>query len=383
MGSDSVAAAMSQVIAAASDPMFGLFRVLTDDGGADPAHDPALDTATLLQMYREMRRLRLLDERMLLVQRQGRIGFYGEVKGQEATPIAAGFALRGDDWVFPGLREGAVMLVRGFPLATYIAQCWGNGLDVQKGRQMPSHFSGRAVNQVSWSSCIGPQIPQAVGAAWAMKLQGHDRVAVGFFGDGATSQPDFHNACNFAGVHQVPVVLVCQNNHWAISVPSHAQTAAPTFASKAVAYGIPGVRVDGNDVLAVYAVLRAAAERARSGEGPTLVECVTYRIGAHSSSDDPTRYRAQSEVDQWLRRDPLDRFRAYMAGRGLLDDAAEAALGESLDAEIRAAIAEAEGAGPVPRESLVDDVYGSRPWHLEAQRAELLGRPAAKGHGAA
>lgn len=373
---------MSQVVAAASDPMFGLFRVLDDEGVADPRFDPGLDDATVTRMYRALRQLRLLDERMLLVQRQGRIGFYGEVKGQEATPIAAGFALRGDDWVFPGLREGAVMLVRGFPLATYVAQCWGNSLDVQKGRQMPSHYSGRAVNQVSWSSCIGPQVPQAVGAAWAMKLRGHDSVAVGFFGDGATSQPDFHNACNFAGVYKVPAVLVCQNNHWAISVPSREQSAAPTFASKAVAYGIPGVRVDGNDALAVYAVLHAAAERARAGGGPTLVECVTYRIGAHSSSDDPTRYRAQAEVDAWVRRDPVERFRKYMVRRGLLDDAREAALVEALDTEIRAAIVEAEAAAPVPRESLFDDVYAAPPAHLQAQRAELLGRPPAKGHGA-
>ena len=158
---------MSVTLASADDPMFGLLRVLTDDG--DVSSDPGVDDATLRRMYRELRRLRTLDEKMLIVQRQGRIGFYGEVKGQEATPVATGFALRADDWVFPGLREGAVMLVRGFPLATYVAQCWGNGLDVQKGRQMPSHFSGRAVNQVSWSSCIGPQIPQAVGAAWAMR----------------------------------------------------------------------------------------------------------------------------------------------------------------------------------------------------------------------
>lgn len=360
----------------------GLFRVLADDGGLQPGIELGLDDDTLRKMYRELRRLRLLDEKMLIVQRQGRIGFYGEVKGQEATPIATGFALRSDDWVFPGLREGAVMLVRGFPLATYVAQCWGNGLDVQKGRQMPSHYSGRAVNQVAWSSCIGPQVPQAVGAAWAMKLQGHDRVAVGFFGDGATSQPDFHNACNFAGVYKLPALLVCQNNHWAISVPSSAQTASESFAVKALAYGIPGIRVDGNDPLAVYVAMRDAAARARRGEGATLIECVTYRIGAHSSSDDPSRYRKQEEVDAWVAKDPVDRFRRFVLAYGLETEASDAALTEALSAEIGAAINEAEAAPELKRETLFEDVYEGLPWHLREQQDELLARPQAKGHGA-
>jgi pyruvate dehydrogenase E1 component alpha subunit len=371
---------MSLTLASADDPMFGLLRVLTDEG--DVSRDPNVDDATLKRMYRELRRLRTLDEKMLIVQRQGRIGFYGEVKGQEATPVATGFALRADDWVFPGLREGAVMLVRGFPLATYVAQCWGNGLDVQKGRQMPSHFSGRSVNQVSWSSCIGPQIPQAVGTAWAMRKQGKDSVAVAFFGDGATSQPDFHNALNLAGVWKAPVVFVCQNNHWAISIPSSQQTAAPTFASKAIAYGMPGVRVDGNDVLAVYCAVRDAAERARQGGGPTLIESVTYRIGAHSSSDDPTRYRDQAEVEAWLKKDPLDRFRRFLVAYGLHDEAREAAMQSEIDAEIRAAIAEAEAAPAVERATLFDDVYAEQPWHLREQAEAMERAPVAPAHDA-
>lgn len=371
---------MPDVIADRDDPMFGLRRVILDDGSSDPATDPALDETTLHRIYREMRRLRLLDEKMLIVQRQGRIGFYGEVKGQEATPIAAGFALDPEDRVFPGLREGAVMLVRGFPLATYVAQCWGNARDVQKGRQMPSHFSGRSVNQVSWSSCIGPQVPQAVGAAWAAKLQGQRHIAVGFLGDGATSQADFHHAMNFAGTYKVPVVIVCQNNHWAISVPSSRQSAAPTFASKAVAYGMPGVRVDGNDVLAVYSAIREAAARARRGEGPTFIESVTYRMGAHSSSDDPTRYRSNEEVETWRRRDPIDRFRKYMAHRGLVTDASDEALLRELGDEIGAAINTAEAAGAVARESIFEDVYAELPWHLREQRDELLRTKPPEGH---
>ena len=369
---------MPDVIAASDAPIFGLSRVLDD--ACNATRDVGLDDATLLRIYRELRRLRLLDEKMLLVQRQGRIGFYGEVKGQEATPIATGFALEASDWVFPGLREGAVMLVRGFPLATYLSQCWGNSLDVQKGRQMPSHFSGRAVNQVSWSSCIGPQIPQAVGAAMAMRARGDHSVAVGFCGDGATSEPDFHNAMTFAARFNAPVVIVCQNNHWAISVPSRSQTAAPTFASRAVAYGIPGVRVDGNDALAVYEAVREAAPRARKGHGPTFIESVTYRMGAHSSSDDPTRYRSNDEVAMWAQRDPVERFRRFVTQRGLVSEAHEAALSEELSAEISAAITEAERHAPPPREGIFDDVYADLPWNLREQRAALMASEPAKSH---
>jgi pyruvate dehydrogenase E1 component alpha subunit len=369
---------MPDVIAASDDPIFGLVRVLDDEGHA--TRDVGLDDRALLQMYRELKRLRLLDEKMLLVQRQGRIGFYGEVKGQEATPIATGFALDASDWVFPGLREGALMLVRGFPLATYLAQCWGNSLDVQKGRQMPSHFSGRAVNQVAWSSCIGPQVPQAVGAAMAMRARGDRAIAVGFCGDGATSEPDVHNAMTFAAKFRAPVVIICQNNHWAISVPSRSQTAAPTFASRAVAYGIPGVRVDGNDALAVYDVVRKAADRARAGGGPTFIESVTYRMGAHSSSDDPTRYRSNDEVADWARRDPVERFRRFMTWRGIINETSEEHLLEELGAEIHAAITEAERHGAPAREGIFDDVYAELPWNLREQRESLRATEPAKGH---
>lgn len=373
---------MSVVVAGPDAPEFGLLRALQEDGSFVPAMLAEVGAERAKAMYRALRQLRVLDERMLVIQRQGRIGFYGEVKGQEATPIATGFALAPEDWVFPALREGAIMLVRGFPLSTYVAQCFGNSCDVQKGRQMPSHYSGRSVNQVSWSSCIGPQVPQAVGAAWAMKLQRKATIAVGFCGDGATSQPDFHNAMNFAAVYKAPCVLVCQNNHWAISVPSEKQSASPTFASKAVAYGMPGVRVDGNDVVAVWHVLREAAERARSGGGPTFVECVTYRMGAHSSSDDPSRYRAQSEVDAWALKDPVERMRRALTLAGLLTAEEDEAQTAELDGLVRAAITEVESASNPARETLFDDVYAELPWHLREQR-EALGRaaPAATGHG--
>jgi pyruvate dehydrogenase E1 component alpha subunit/2-oxoisovalerate dehydrogenase E1 component alpha subunit len=354
------------------DPDIALTRVLRDDGSADPATDPFLSDETLLRAYREMRRVRMIDARMILLQRQGRVGFYGAAHGQEAVPIATGLALEERDWVFPALREQAVMLVRGFPLRAFVAQVFANSGDVLKGRQMPSHQSGRAVNQVSWSSCIAPQLPQAVGAAWAMRARKTGAIAVAFCGDGATSQADFHAAMNFAGVWRAPCVLVCQNNHWSISVPTEKQTASRTIAVKARAYGMPGVRVDGNDLLAVYKVMADAVDRARSGGGPTFVEALTYRMGAHSTSDDPTRYRSQAEVEEWARKDPLDRLRKHLVRAGLVTDELDAALEKELVAEIAAAIDEVEQMPPPARATLLDDVYAEMPWHLREQLESLL-----------
>jgi len=357
------------------DHDLGLLRVLADDGSFDAHAAPAIDLPVLLRAYREIKRLRVLDARMMLLQRQGRIGFYGTCTGQEATPIAAGLVLAQQDWVFQALRESSIMLVRGFPLTQYIAQIFGNALDVLKGRMQPSHMAGRSVNQVSWSSCISTQLPQAVGAAWAAKMQGHDTVVLGFVGDGGTSEPDFHNAMNFAAVFRVPCVMVCQNNHWAISVPASKQSASETFAMKGRAYGVPSYRVDGNDFLAVYSTLRRCVDEARAGHGPSFVECVTYRIGAHSSSDDPTRYRTQEEVDIWLARDPLARLRRALTHLDAWSDAKEEALEKELNAEIGEAIQEVEKHGPPAATSLFDDVYAELPWNLVEQRAELARCP--------
>jgi pyruvate dehydrogenase E1 component alpha subunit/2-oxoisovalerate dehydrogenase E1 component alpha subunit len=330
-----------------------------------------LSPETLLALYRAMTRIRVVDERMGTLQRAGRVGFHGGCTGQEAACIGSAAALRPSDWVFQALREGAAMLLRGFPLVTYLAQCFGNSGDVVKGRQMPSHPSGRAVNQVSWSSCIGNQLPQAVGAAWAAKLKHEDTVVLAYLGDGATSTGDFHTALNFAAVARVPVVFVCQNNQWSISVPFRAQTATATVAEKAAAYGLPGVKVDGNDVEAVYAATAAAVARARRGEGPSLIEAETYRVGPHSSADDPSRYREAAEVEAWRAKDPLVRTRARLEAAGLWDEAREAALLAGLSAEVAAAIREAEALPPVPPESLFEGVYARLPWHLAEQRSEL------------
>jgi pyruvate dehydrogenase E1 component alpha subunit/2-oxoisovalerate dehydrogenase E1 component alpha subunit len=309
---------------------------------------------------------------MMTLQRQGRIGFYGACTGQEAACIGSAFALRPTDWIFPALREGAAMLLRGFPLVPYIAQVFGNRGDITKGRQMPSHQAARSVNQVSWSSCIGTQLPQAVGAAWAAKLKGEDAVVMAYMGDGATSSADFHVAMNLAGVSKAPVVFVCQNNHWSISVPSSRQTASESFAIKAKAYGFPGVKVDGNDVEAVHGAAAEAVERARGRGGPTLIEAETYRIGAHSSSDDPTRYRDSGEVEEWKARDPLDRLRRKLLASNIWNERRDQELRDSLLAEVNAAIGEAEKLPPPAPETLFEDIYADEPWNIGEQRRELL-----------
>jgi pyruvate dehydrogenase E1 component alpha subunit/2-oxoisovalerate dehydrogenase E1 component alpha subunit len=340
-------------------------------------HTPPLPREMLLRLYREMVRLRTVDERMMTLQRQGRVGFYGACTGQEAATLASAIAFDTNDWIFPALREGGAMLLRGFPLVPYLSQVFGNTGDETKGRQMPSHMASKSVNQVSWSSCIATQLPQAVGAAMAARIKGDRTVIAAYLGDGATSEGDFHVALNFAGVFKAPVVFICQNNHWAISVPTSRQTASESIAVKAVAYGFPGVKVDGNDALAVYSAVKEAVERARSGGGPSLIECETYRIGAHSSSDDPTRYRDEREVEQWKKRDPLDLLRGRLQAWGLWSAREEDELRARMLEEVNAAIAEAEKKPDPPRESLFDDVYAVMPWSLREQREELLASPAA------
>jgi pyruvate dehydrogenase E1 component alpha subunit/2-oxoisovalerate dehydrogenase E1 component alpha subunit len=334
----------------------------------------------LAGMYRAMLRIRTVDERMMTLQRQGRIGFYGACTGQEAACIGSASALEKTDWIFPALREGAAMLLRGYPLAPYLSQVFGNSGDETKGRQMPSHPASRSVNQFSWGSCIATQLPHAVGVAMAAKLKGDPVVSMAYMGDGATSENDFHVAMNFAGVYGAPVVFVCQNNHWSISQSTRQQTASESIAIKAKAYGFPGVKVDGNDVAAVYQASREAVDRARKGFGPTLIEAETYRIGAHSSSDDPSRYRDPAEVEEWKKRDPIDAALAKLLALGATTAEADLALRKALLDEVNAAIAEAEQKPDPEPLSLFDDVYAELPWHLQEQReqlrAELLDRPA-------
>lgn len=359
-------------MSSAVDRATGLVGFIAEDGTPRDAAASEAPLELALSLYGHMRRVRRLDERLVALQRQGRIGFHGSCTGQEAPPVAAALAVSAEDWVFPALRESALLLVRGFPLVRYLAQSFGNALDVTKGRQMPSHPASRDFRHVSWSSVIATQLSHAVGAAMAAQRLGGREVMLAFMGDGATSHPDFHGALNFAGVFRAPVVFVCQNNQYAISVPAARQTASKTFAVKALAYGIPAVRVDGNDALAVHHCLSEALSAARSGGGPQFVECLTYRMGPHSSSDDPSRYRLESEVEVYRARDPIVRLGRHLALRGLATEALAERIDAELDAELELALATVEPAPPPPPSSLFEDVYARPPWNLEEQRAECL-----------
>jgi 2-oxoisovalerate dehydrogenase E1 component alpha subunit len=349
---------------------FPLHRILGEDGRlvAEPGV-AALTDAEIRGLYRWMLLDRALDERMVMLQRQGRIGFYIGSIGEEATVFGAAAAMEARDWLFPCYREHGAALLRGMPLTTFLCELLGNAGDAMKGRQMPCHEAWRPGRFASISSPIATQIPQAVGAAWAARLKGDDMVTLAWFGDGATSANDFHTGLNFAAVRKIPVVLLCRNNGWAISVPRERQTGSETIAQKAIAYGMRGERVDGNDLLAVHDAVRRARVRAAAGEGPTLLECVTYRMEGHSTSDDPRAYRPAELVESWKERDPILRVRRYLGLRGVLDDAADARLREEIRAEIQRAIAEAEAFPPKPAvESLFEHVYAEP---LRQQREQL------------
>ncbi|MBK9072148.1 MAG: hypothetical protein IPL79_14265 [Myxococcales bacterium] len=352
----------------------GLFSILGEDGTADANDVAHFDRDQLRALFDGMLRIRVMDARLIALQRQGRIGFYGEAVGQEAAIVGSAAATEPHDWIVPALREAGVGLQRGMTLDSYIAQIYGNGEDVTKGRQMPCHPCDRAHNYVVMSSCIATQLPHAVGIAMAMKLKGDlGKVAVGYIGDGGTSEGDFHAAMNFAAVFKVPAVIICQNNQWAISTPGNEQTAADTIALKGLGYGIESLRADGNDVLAVHDICKYAFDKARAGEGPTFIELLTYRVSAHSSSDDPTRYRDESVTDMWRRqRDPLARMQTFLEARGYLAPGEAAVLAATVEQEVRDAIARQEAAPAAPpASSIIDDVFETPTWLLFEQAAAL------------
>lgn len=355
-------------------------KVMREDGSLDPATDPRLEPEDVVALYRGMRRVRLLDERLVTLQRQGRIGFHIGSLGEEATILGTAFAARPQDWLFPCYREFGAALWRGMPLQRYIDNMFGNSNDPAKGRQMPDHYCYRKARFTSISSPIGTQITQAVGFAWAAKIKKDDLVALAYFGEGATSSNEFHNGLNFAGVFKTPVVFVCRNNGWAISVPVERQTASETFAVKGIAYGVPGVRCDGNDIFAVIKVTRDAIARAARGEGATLIEAMTYRISGHSTSDDPKAYRPEAWLDPWKRLDPMARLRRHLEQSIGWNDAQDAEHDAEVDAELRAAVKVAEATAPPSLDSMFEDVYAEIPWHLREQQRELVAGPRAKKH---
>jgi pyruvate dehydrogenase E1 component alpha subunit len=339
-------------------------RVLDEDGHV-VGEMPDLDDGTLLGMYRDMRLTRHFDERAINLQRQGRVGTFPSAAGQEGAQVGSTYALAEDDPILYQYREHGAVAVRGLD-AGYLAYWMGH----ESGN---ASLAEKSIFPLNIS--IASHLPHAVGMSWASKLQGDERVTVVHFGDGATSEGDFHEAMNFAGVFDTPTVFFCNNNGWAISVPVERQTASPTIAEKADAYGMEGVRVDGMDPLACYAVTRAAADRARNpadGEGrPTLVEAVTYRFGAHTTADDPTVYRDEAEVERWKERDPLSRFEAFLRRTGRLDDERDDAIRADVEATVADVVDAAEGVEADPA-SMFDHAYADLPPELRRQREAFL-----------
>ena len=327
--------------------------------------------AELPNVYRKMVMARVMDERCLTMQRQGRIGFYVPLQGQEAAQIGCAWALKAEDWIFPAYRELGIALVRGIPIGKMLDQFIGNSGDISKGRQMPNHYGFREYRFVTASSPVGTQISHATGAAMAMQRRKESAITISFFGDGTTSSNDFHAGLNFAGVYKAPTIFFCQNNQWAISLPREQQTRSETLAAKAVAYGFPGVVVDGTDAQAVYSAVAEARERAIGGGGPTLIEAQVYRLGPHSTSDDPKRYRSDAELAEWRKKDPLARMKHDLLAGGSWKESDDTALWEQARQEVADAVKTAEATAPLDPTSFFDDVFATMLPSLAAQRAEF------------
>ena len=335
--------------------------ILNEKGELDESLEPDIPEELLTKLYRTMLLGRKFDERMLNLQRQGRIGTFAPISGQEAAQLGAIALLRPSDWMVPAFRETAAEIWRGRSLESVII--YYNGYN--EGVEIPPDF-----NNLPISVPVGSQILHAVGLGWAAKYRQTDDVAMTFFGDGATSEGDFHEGLNFSAVFQAPVIFVCQNNHWAISYPVAKQTRSKTLAQKALAYGMPGIQVDGNDILAVYAAAKEAVERARGGQGPTLIECVTYRMAVHTTADDPKRYRAEEEVEKWRKRDPMVRFQKYLVDKGILSQDDIATIESEVLEEIQSAIDGAEEqmkalGDPI---DMFEHAYASMPAYLKEQK---------------
>jgi len=335
--------------------------ILDQDGKVDADLEPKLSKEELLRLYRAMLLGRRYDERMLRLQRQGRIGTYGPALGQEAASMGPAFVMRPDDWFIPSFREPAATLYRGWPMEKLILWWGGN----EEGSTPP-----KGCRDLPICVPVASQVPVAAGIAWGCKLSNDGSIAVAFVGDGGTSEGDFHEGLNCAAAFGLPLVLIVQNNQWAISLPRARQTASKTLAQKAIGYGINGIQADGNDILAMVVAAREAVDRARNGGGPTLIEAITYRLGVHTTADDPTKYRSSEEVETWKPRDPLLRFGKYVLDKGVLDEKGRVALEEEITAEIAAAVEHAEAFEPKVAEPFYH-CFAQMPNHLQAQLAEF------------
>lgn len=359
------------------DHAFGLIRVLDDDHQAKGEWNPNLDADILKKGLEYMMRLRIFDDRMIKMQRTGKLSFYMRSLGEEAIAIAQTMALKDQDWIFPSYRQPGAQFVRGRDMVSMICHCIGNEKDNVKGRQMPVHYTYKDGRFISISSPVGTQFSQAVGVAMASAYKGVDEVTITWLGDGTSAQGDYHYGLNFASTFKPPIILNVVNNQWAISTHKNLATGGINFASRGLSYDIPSFRVDGNDFLALYAITRWAAKRARSGLGPSHIEIYTYRAGAHSSSDDPSRYRPENEAQFWPGGDPVERLKMHLIKIGEWDEERDLELKERIDSEVMSAYKEAVKFGDLangpfpPASTIFTDVYEEVPWHIQEQREEL------------
>jgi len=335
-----------------------MFQILKPDGTLQPGLKIPIDDKETLALYQKMVFIRLADQRGLLLQRQGRFGTYAPIWGQEACQVGSGYVLQKGDWVFPAFREIGITLMMGIALKNFMLYWMGN--------EMGSH-APEGINMMPVSIPVGTHIPHAVGTAWAAKLKRDKIVTVAYFGDGATSKGDFHEALNFAGVFKTPTVFFCQNNQFAISVPRSRQTASATIAQKAIAYGFDGIQVDGNDLFAVIMATKEAVIKARSGGGPTLIEGVTFRFGPHTTADDPTKYRTEKEIDAWKPLDPLVRLKLYLKGKGLWSEEFEQRVTEEAQKEIDQAVKDVEAVPPPAPDEIFTSVFAGMTPQLKEQ----------------
>ncbi len=355
-----------------------LIGVLDDQNRAAGPWNPQLDPKTLRRGLHLMMKTRIYDDRMLKLQRQGKMSFYMKSTGEEAVAVAAGMALRFEDMVFPSYRQQGLLFARDRDMVEMMCHCLSNARDNLKGRQLPVHYTWKDGNFFSISGNLCTQFPQAVGWAMASAARGDDQVTASWIGEGSSAEGDFHGACTLASVYQAPVILNVVNNQWAISsFAGIAGGQSATFAARGIGYGLATLRVDGNDFPAVYAVTQWAAKRARAGLGATLIELVTYRASAHSTSDDPGRYRPKDEAAAWPLGDPIERLKEHLIAIGEWDEKRHQALHEALGKEVQAAYKKAESFGTVregpisPVPTMFEDVYAQQPWNLRRQRQEL------------
>ena len=323
-------------------------NILDEKGNADESLMPPLPDSEIRRMYETLILARTFDKRALSLQREGRLGTYASILGQEASQVGSALALERSDWVFPSFRETGVCIALGYPMHM-LFQYW---LGDERGLRTPDDM-----NVFPISIPVGTHIPHAVGVAFAARYRGDRIAAVAYFGDGGTSKGDFHEGFNMAGVFKVPAIFICQNNQWAISVPRERQSASKTLAQKAFAYGFEGIQVDGNDILAVYKVTKYALEKAKQGKGPTFLECFTYRISHHTTADDATRYRQEEEVERWKLKDPVLRLQLFMRGKGLWDDRYRQEVEERAKAEVDSAVKTAESTEPPDPKDIIRYTY--------------------------